>query len=152
MKHVKPLLAVALLIGVMAFAQRDGHRGPRGNQFNDLSVEQLATLKTKKMTLALDLTEKQQQQIMELNLENAAFRKGKMQELEKRKESGELKKPTTEERYVLETERLDRMIARQETMKKILNEDQYEQWKKMQLHRHAHAHGHKKMKRQSRRG
>lgn len=144
---------MALLIGVMAFGQRQGKM--HSQHFNDLkefSVEQLATLKTKKMTLALDLNDRQQEQIMDFHLEHIAFRKSKMEEMQQKREAGELKKPTTEERYAMENARLDRMIAQQESLKKILNADQYEQWKKVQLHKHAQVHERKKMRRQSRRG
>ncbi len=153
MKVVKPLVVIALFMGAIAFGQRQGrHAGQHLDALNELSVEQVATLKTKKMTLALDLNERQQEQIMELNLENVAFRKNKMEEIQKKREAGELKKPTAEERYDMENARLDRMIAQQETLKKILNDEQYDLWKKMQLHKQAKVHEHKKMKRQSRRG
>ncbi len=153
MKVVKPLVVVALLTGAIALGQRQGRLpGPHLDDLKELSVEQLATLKTKKMTLALDLSERQQEQVMEFHMESVAFRKNKMEEFQKKREAGELKKPTVEQRYALENDRLDRMIAQQETLKKILNTEQYEQWKKMQLYKQARVHEHKKMRRQSRRG
>ena len=138
MKKVNIVLTLALLLSTLAIAQREGRRGHHGGYHNDLTVEQLATLKTKKMTLALDLSEKQQQQIMELNLANTEFKKSKMEERKVKKESGEAKKPSAQERYAKENERLDRMIAQQEKLKKILSDEQYKVWKTMQVHRHAH--------------
>lgn len=144
---------MALLTGAIAFGQRqEKQQVSRLNDFKELSVEQLATLKTKKMTLALDLNEKQQEQIMDFHLEHIAFRKNKMEELQQKRAAGALKKPTAEERYAMENARLDRMIAQQETLKKILNTEQYEQWKKAQLYKQAQVHQHRKMKKQSRRG
>lgn len=144
---------MALLTGAIAFGQRqEKQQVSRLNDLKELSVEQLATLKTKKMTLALDLNEKQQEQIMDFHLEHIAFRKNKMEELQQKRAAGALKKPTAEERYAMENARLDRMIAQQETLKKILNTEQYEQWKKVQLYKQAQVHQHRKVRKQSRRG
>ena len=139
MKSTKMLLTIALLTSVMAFAQKREHRGERGKYHQDLTLEQLVTLKTKKMTLALELTKKQQKQIFEFNLANAEFRKEKMAERKSKKASGELTRPSTEERFEMENARLDRMIAQQEELKEILTEGQYDQWKKMQLHKYANV-------------
>lgn len=143
MKITKTLVAIAMLTSAVAFAQRDGHRGQRGEFHQDLTVEQLATLKTKKMTLALDLTEKQQDAIYEINVANAEFRKEKMAERKANKDDGERTRPSTEERYAMENARLDRMIAQQQELKKILTDEQFEQWKKMQVHKHAHQKRHR---------
>lgn len=135
---IKMLVAIAFSIGAMAFAQRDGHRGQRGEYHQDLTAEQLATLKTKKMTLALDLNQEQQQAIFEFNKANAEFRKGKMEDRKAQRDTGERSGPTTEERYSMENARLDRMIAQQQKLKKILTDEQFDQWKKMQMHKHSH--------------
>ena len=143
MKNAKTWVAVALLTSAVALAQREGHRGPRGEFHKDLTVEQMATLKTKKMTLALDLSEKQQQEILEFNIANAEFRKAKMAEREAKRASEEQTRPTADERYAMENEKLDHMIAQQQELKKILTDEQFDQWKKMQLHRHAQARKHR---------
>ncbi len=145
----KVLITMALLAGLTGFAQHKGHHGPKKEAFNEMTVEQIATLKTKKMALALDLTEAQQQQVMELVLENVELRKAKMAEREEMKEKGERTKPTAEERYAMENARLDRMMAHQEQMKQILNDEQYDLWKKISLKKHMHS---KKRNAQSRRG
>ncbi|MEO0573269.1 MAG: hypothetical protein AAF039_16295 [Bacteroidota bacterium] len=138
MKITKMLVASALLIGAMASAQREGYGAQRGALHQDLTAEQLATLKTKKMTLALDLNEKQQEAIFEFNVANAEFRKEKMEERKAQKERGERSRPTSEERYSMANAQLDRMIAQQKELKKILNDEQFDQWKKMQTYKHAH--------------
>ena len=137
MKITKMLVAVALFVGATAIAQNDGRRDHRGEFRQDLTVEQLATIKTKKMTLALDLNKKQQEAIFEFNVANAEFRKEKMEERKARKEAGERSRPTTEERYSMENARLDRMIAQQQELKKILTDEQFEQWKKIQTYKLA---------------
>ena len=138
MKIKKTALAIALLAGTIAFAQQRGPRGDRGQYHKDLSVEQIATLKTKKMTLALDLNDKQQKEIFEFNVANVSFMKEKMEERKATKEQGERQRPTSEERYEMENARLDRMIAQQDALKKILTDEQFDQWKELQLKRHAH--------------
>ncbi|MEM1259901.1 MAG: hypothetical protein AAGH81_15335, partial [Bacteroidota bacterium] len=51
---------------------------------------------------------------------------------------GELSRPTTGERYNMENARLDRMIAQQQELKKILTDEQFDQWRKIQMHQHVH--------------
>ncbi|NNG10012.1 MAG: hypothetical protein HKM92_07550 [Arenibacter sp.] len=129
----KLLVLFAVMAGVIATAQRPGHeKGERGNM-KDLTLEQMATLQTKRMTLALDLTDSQQKQIQSVNLENAAHRMEKMDEMKERRESGERKKLSTEERYSMQLAMLDRQIAQKEKMKEILNKDQYAKWEKLKL-------------------
>lgn len=93
--------------------------------------EQMATLQTKKMTLALDLSKEQQSQVEKLNLENAKRRAAKMQEFKVKKESGEVKKVSSEERFNMANARLDQQIATQEQYKKILSKEQYEKWQSL---------------------
>jgi len=122
-----------LLIGATVMAQ-EVQKGHHRAAMKDLTPEQMATLHTKKMTLALDLNESQQQQVHELSLENAKLRKVKMEERKAKKESGESKKPTSEERYVRQLERLDQQIAHKAEMKSILSPEQYEKWEKIHFH------------------
>ena len=121
------------MVGVVATAQRRGHEKGEPGNMKDLTLEQMATLQTKRMTLALDLTDSQQKQIQSVNLENAAHRMEKMDEMKERRESGERKKLSTEERYSMQIAMLDRQIAQKAKMKQILNKDQYAKWEKLKL-------------------
>ncbi len=112
-----------------AMAQDGPDRGSHDRK-DPLTQEQMATLQTKKMTLALDLTSAQQKQVQALNLENANMRKEKMETVK-----GERKDFSSEERFAHQNERLDHMIAQKDKMKKILNEDQFSKWEKQMLHR-----------------
>ena len=141
------ITAVLLVVGMTVFAQRGGHHGQKRAMAKDLSIEQLATLRTKKMTLALDLTEKQQQQVMQLNVENVKFKRTKMEERRGEKKDRD-EKPTAEERIAIENQKLDRQIAQQEKMKKKLDDDQYQLWKRLRMHQHAQ--GKKRMKKEGR--
>lgn len=93
----------------------------------DISPEDMAKLKTKKMTLNLDLTEAQQKEIEKLNLENAKYRKAKR---EAREKNGKGEKPSKEEHLKMTNDRLDAQIATKKKMKKILNNEQYKKWGK----------------------
>ncbi|RAJ07970.1 DUF4890 domain-containing protein [Arenibacter echinorum] len=137
----KLVVLVVLMAGISAIAQKpERERGHRGDM-KDMSPEQIATLQTKQMTLALDLTDTQQKEIQSLNLENAVKRSEKMNEMKAKKESGEAKKLTSEERFAMKTAMLDHQIAQKEEMKKILNKEQYEKWEKMKKNREGHRKG-----------
>ncbi len=136
------LIAIALfMIGTTVLAQEKSERGRRGHM-HDMTPEQVATLQTKKMTLALDLSEAQQKQMQALNLENAKARKAKMEERKAAKEDGERKKPTSEERFSMQNKRLDARLAQKEKMKEILSDEQMEKWEKIQSAKRKH-HGKK---------
>lgn len=137
----KVVLTMVLLSGFIATAQKgEGHKR-HGNAMKDMTPEQVATLQTKKMTLALDLSEAQQEQMQQLNLENAKLRKTKMEERNAQKKEGKSEKPSSEERFEMHSERLDHKLAQQERVKQILTEEQFDQWKKMQHKRERHQRG-----------
>ncbi|MFH4969475.1 hypothetical protein V8G61_14810 [Gaetbulibacter sp. M240] len=128
----KLILLAVLAITVQVFGQdapkAERQREGRAQKMMQLSTEEIATLQTKKMTLLLDLNATQQDQIQNVNLENAKQRKAMMADRKAKRERGE--KPTTEERYAMENIRLDHQIAMKEKMKSILNAEQYEKWEK----------------------
>lgn len=129
----RAIVAMVLLISVAGMAQR----GERGGQ--DLTAEQIATLHTKKMTLALDLSADQQAQIQALNLENAKMKLAKKEERKVAKDDGQRKKPTAEERFAMQNQRLDAQIPQKAEMKKILSAEQYSKWEKMAHHKGRHG-------------
>lgn len=135
---------------VTCFAQRPNGSKHRKDLKADMSVEQLATLHTKKLTLALDLTEAQQQQVMEISMEEVGIRRAKKEELKAKKESGEFKRPTAEERFEMENAFLDHQIAHHQKMKEVLSEEQYQTWKKLRLRKAMN--GKKRMQKEGRRG
>jgi len=130
----KGIVVLMVMLSVTAFAQK-GEKHRRGDM-QQMTTAQMATLKTKKMTLALDLTKDQQAKIQALNLENAEHFKTKMEARKARRNNGERDKPSADDRFERKNQQLDRMIAQQEKMKKILSEKQYERWEKM-AHRQA---------------
>ena len=128
-KKMKKVLILALALisfGAMAQEKEKSERTP-------LSAEQMATLQTKRMTLALDLSEDQQAKVKAIQLEKAKIRKAKMVEHKARKDSKGFKKPTAEERYAKQEQRLDMQIAQKAEMKNILSTEQYQRWEKMAM-------------------
>lgn len=148
---MKKVIVVLLCMASMsAIAQRE-ERQQRGGP-NQMTPEQTATLRTKKMALALDLTDAQQKQMQTLNLENAKTRQAAMEKRKARKENGESKKPTSDERYAMKNERLDRMIAQKTQIKEILSNEQYAKWEKIAQRKGKHRKGMKDKERKHKSG
>lgn len=143
---MKKLILIALaFVSIQAFAQpNEGqNKKKKMHKMHNLTPEQAATMKTKRMTLHLDLNEKQQKEIYAIMLANAEARKAKMEEFKAKRESGEMKRPTAEERFKMAEARLDHQIAMKAKMKDILNEEQFAKWEKAQA-RMAHKAKQKK--------
>ena len=94
---MKTFVTMTLLLAGMVGMAQQGHHG-KGHK--DMSPEQLATLKTKKMALSLDLTEKQQIEVREIHLEQALLQQSKREERKSKEE-----KPSADERYAAINER-----------------------------------------------
>lgn len=124
----KIVVAMLLLASITAVAQRDDMR-ERAHHMKDFSESQIATLQTKKLTLALDLSEEQQRKITPLLAGQIATRKAKMEAQKARKQSEE--KITTDEKYAMQLARLDGEIAHKQQMKSLLTDTQYRKWEKM---------------------
>ena len=124
MKKLLTVLVLAVGFTVTTQAQK-GDKGKR----EQLTVEQQTELEVKKMTLKLDLTEAQQNQIKPLIAKKVAERKEMWTKRKAMKESDS--KPSSEERYAMKTKMLDKQIAYKTEMKRILNEQQYERFEKM---------------------
>jgi len=139
---MKKIFSVALiaLLTLSTFGQEQ----QRKSNHPDLTPDQIAELQTKKMVLHLALSEKQQQQILEINKRNAIDRKRNMEEHKTLREKGQ--KPSSDEFANRMNKRLDKQIARQKEIKKILNEKQFDTWKNSKKHQ-----THKMKKRMSKR-
>jgi hypothetical protein len=121
MKYILTMLVLCMTMTVTA--QRGSNNGRRAQ----LNPEQQATLTTKKITLALDLNTQQVDKVYRVQLEQAQKRKAFIAE-RKKEDRSEL---TKEQRFELETKKLDNQIAVQKEMKSILTADQFEKWRKM---------------------
>ena len=123
----KLILAIALVATTLTFAQDRKARGEK------LTPEQQTELQVKRMTLELDLDEKQQKEIKTILVEQSKKRETKLAEMKAKKEKGE--KPTADERCAMKNEMLDKQIAMKARMKKILKPEQFTKWEEKQADR-----------------
>jgi len=123
------IAAVFMLIGLLAFAQESNlDRTQKRNlkeRFN-FTAEQRAELKSKKMTLDLNLSEKQILEIRKILLERSKTFDIKRQELKSQQKEG--KELSQDEKFNLINQKLDYQIAMKSKMEKILTEDQFKKW------------------------
>jgi protein CpxP len=130
MKKLASILILVFAFTVTVHAQKKGKQNERGPK---LTVEQNANLAVKKMTLGLDLSEKQQSQIKPLINSQAAARKVAM---ESRKENRATnKKPSADEIYAMRSAQLDNQIAFKNKLRNILNKEQFEKFEQMKNNR-----------------
>ena len=130
MKNLASILILVFAFTVTVQAQKKGKQNERGPK---LTVEQNTNLAVKKMTLGLDLSEKQQSQIKPLINSQAAARKVTM---ESRKENRATnKKPSADEIYAMKSAQLDNQIAFKNKLRNILNKEQFEKFEQMKNNR-----------------
>ena len=123
---MKNIASILVLIFIFTFTiQAQKKKGYK----QQLTINQQTSLKVKQMTLVLDLSDKQQQQVTPFLRTAIAFKQAAM---EKRKKTKEKKKRlTSDEVYVIKSQLLDNQIALKRAMKDILNTTQFEAFKKM---------------------
>lgn len=130
----KGILIAMVAFTLQAVAQRpQNHNRPEMMQnsmsfINDLSVNQIADLETKRMTYFLDLSKSQKNKVYKINLDIAKTRKANRKAFHDRRGTG---KPSPQELYDIMTKKLDKQIEIKEQFKKILSEKQFEKWSKM---------------------
>lgn len=126
MKKLVSILTLTLVFSFTTEAQKK-----KMELVPEFTVEQKTELAVKEMTLALDLTEKQQKQIRPLFKEQA---KKKEAAMKKRSEMREKKaKPSADEIYKMKVTFLDNQIAMKNNMKQILNKEQFEKYEKITM-------------------
>ncbi|ANW94853.1 hypothetical protein AXE80_00440 [Wenyingzhuangia fucanilytica] len=130
MKKISLLIATFVFVG--AFAQKNK---PKKESF---TAEQKTQLMVKKMSVALDLTEKQEAKITPIVADKVKKIEAKMAEFKDRKkgERPERKEISNEEKFKTAMAHLEEQKALQNKMKSILNKEQYVSWKEMQTKQH----------------
>ena len=98
-----------------------------------LTTEQLTTLKVKKMTLELELSEIQQNKLTPVIKELISERSAQLDK--KRELKNDVKKINPTERYQMANKILDRKIMFQKEMRTILNEEQFKKFKTLEKKR-----------------
>ena len=99
------------------------------------------------MTLALDLSDKQQQQIKPIVMAKMTDRKDFIEKRKASKENNE--KPTSDEIFAIKNKQLDHQIVMKNSIKNILNKEQFEKFEKLHKSRTRTAK-HKKKERKRR--
>jgi periplasmic protein CpxP/Spy len=124
---MKNLLSIVVLVFALTFTAQAQKK--RGNMGSKLTIEQQTTLAVKKMTLVLDLSDKQQKQIKPIIMSKI---KNKNDFTEKRKAAKVNKqKPTSDEIFAIKNKQLDNQIMMKNSIKNILNEKQFDKFEKM---------------------
>ena len=128
---MKKLILIAIaFISINAMAQEKGSHQKGKQLFKDMSAEDIATLRTKQLTLDLNLNEVQQDEIYELELENSKARKAKREARKTSEKQSEQKERTSEERFAAINAKLDAQIAHKNKMRSILDTSQFEKWER----------------------
>lgn len=128
---MKKLLVIAISLFTLTSIAQQGHRkGQHHSKQNkekraNLSPEDMAKFQSKQMTLRLDLSDQQQQQVEAVLVKHLTEGKAKLETLKASE-----KKLTIEERKQLRLERVDTQIALKREMKNILNDEQYKKYER----------------------
>jgi protein CpxP len=128
MKNFALILMMVIAVTFTANTQEKTAQKKRQNR-RQFTVEQNTELAVKRMTLALDLNEKQQNQIKPLLMTQAAQRKTAMEKMKKARENKQ--KPSEEELFTMRSQQLGNQIAMKKSMKEILTKEQFEEFEKM---------------------
>ena len=130
MARIVSLLALFICFSLTTHAQK--------KQFfknkKRLTTEQLTTLKVKKMTLELELSEIQQNKLTPVIKELISERSAQLDK--KRESKNEVKNIDASNRYQMANKTLDRKIMFQKEMRTILNEEQFKKFKRLEKKRH----------------
>lgn len=123
----KVFLILTLVLSLLTSAQE------KKGAVEKMSPEQQSILLVKKMTLSLDLSQKQQEEIKALLLERTQKKAAHQLAQKEKKEKGE--KPTATEKFEKQSQLLDAQIEFKAKMKKILSEEQFKKWDAKQHNR-----------------
>lgn len=113
-------MAIVMMASLATFAQ------DRKMKRDNFTPEQRVELQVKKMTLDLDLNDKQQKDLKKLLTEQSKKREEAKAKHDAVKAAD--KKPTNDERFAMRNKMMDEKIAFKAEIKKILNEKQMEKW------------------------
>ncbi len=133
---MKNLLVIALvLFTINAMAQKQGTQRPNRNagseMMNQMTPNERADLRTKQLTLKLDLNDAQQNQVHALVLKQASTNNTKRMAWKTANRDGSAR-PTKDEVLKMRNERLDQQIEMKRNMKTILTPEQYAKYEEIQ--------------------
>ncbi len=132
---MKKILIIVLTISSLSLTaqerKRDLKMSERPEKIHDLkdfSAEEIATIKSKKMTLQLDLNTSQQAKIKALLLEQSKHREKRMEQRLKQMENTKNENISKEERFKMLNNGLDEKLDMRNKIKEILTENQFKKW------------------------
>lgn len=131
MKNLASILVFILAFTLTANAQKKDKKQKRERP--QFTIAQQTDIAIKKMTLALDLSKKQQNQLKPIMASKMEAKKAFMENRKQARQ--EKKRPTADEIYAMQTKRLDNAIAMKAQMKEILDKEQFAKFEKMQKKR-----------------
>jgi LAS superfamily LD-carboxypeptidase LdcB len=134
MKNILLLLVFMLAI-VTAEAQRKIDRSENRRELaTNLNPGDLASIQAKRMTLALDLSDNQEKEIVELLIAERSYRKDNKITRE------HFKAMSADQILTLKENTIDEKIAIKRAFKKILNDEQYTEFEKMAKKKNRERH------------
>lgn len=137
MKTLLLMLVILISLPNVVTAQNTQRQNQSANNrgMADYTPEEAAALQTKRMTLLLDLNEKQQTQVQKIFFENATQRKTFREANQTKRQTSNWTKPSKDERFATQNTRLDNQIDMKAKMKNILTEAQFVKWEEAQMQR-----------------
>ena len=132
------IIALALFtFNGMAQENRKPHKGFKHlmELRKDMTPDEVADLKTKKLVLELDLTDQQQEDVHKIVLAQA-IENEKLREESKGNDIDKKGKLSKEEFLKIQNHRLDQKIAFKREMKTILSDEQYAKFEQMKPREH----------------
>lgn len=132
------ILAMTMMAGMSMVAQAPAgkpfaHNRHERVQREHLTPQQRAELKSKQLTLKLDLSDKQQKEVERLLLTAENHKEEAFNQRTEARKAGV--KPSDDERLAAKNRMLDARIAMKRELKKVLNIDQYAKLEKLQEER-----------------
>ncbi|EAS20036.1 hypothetical protein BBFL7_02436 [Flavobacteria bacterium BBFL7] len=128
-KNMKKIIVLLALMAMTVGQAQDGRKEKRGERMKDVTPQEMATVQSKKLTLALDLSDQQEKDVYQVLFKQAEKRKANKISREDRE------KLTDDQKKEARLKMLDEKIAVKRKMKNILNEEQYTKWEKMMKQR-----------------
>ncbi len=145
---MKKLVVIALaLITLNGMAQEKRNQSVDREELSefrkDMTPNEIAGLKSKQMTLQLDLTDKQQSKVHSIILTHSKTNQNLRKE-SKGANDDQKEKRSKDDFVKMQNHRLDQKIEMKREMKAILSPEQYAKFEKMRPRQHRKKRNHKK--------
>ncbi|NNE31907.1 MAG: hypothetical protein HKN40_06010 [Winogradskyella sp.] len=136
---MKNVIIIAMtLFTIYGMAQQQNKRFKDGGDKSELRKEMtpkdIADLKSKKLTLQLDLSQEQQKEVHSIILKQSEERKAQRENREHNKED----KPSKDDFVKKKNERLEQAIEMKQKMKSVLTSEQYAKFETLKPEKRKH--------------